>query len=55
MADSTPIPLYAVPIQEAARSGDPAQMRAMEQKAQEHLDAVKSALDELRAAIGRTS
>jgi len=58
MSDSASGPvvvLYGQAIQEATRSGDQGAMREMEQKAQAHLDAVKSALDELRAAMGRNS
>jgi len=53
MAESaSPQPLYAVSIQEATRSGDQARMREMEQQAQQHLEEVTSALDQLRSAIG---
>lgn len=55
MAESAhvhPQPLYAGPIHEATRSGDQARMREMEQRAQQHLEQVRSALDELRAALG---
>lgn len=55
MAESAhvqPQPLYAGPIHDAARSGDVARMREMEQRAQQHLEQVRSALEELRAAIG---
>jgi hypothetical protein len=55
MAESAhiqPQPLYAGPIQDATRSGDVARMREMEQRAQQHLEQVRSALEELRAAIG---
>jgi Domain of unknown function (DUF1843) len=45
--------LYAGPIHEAARSGDAARMREMQQRAEQHLSEVQSALEELRAAIGR--
>ncbi len=55
MADSAPRPLYAGPIQDATRSGNVEQMRAIEQEASQHLEEVEKALDELRAAIGRQS
>ena len=54
MADQNQfIPLYAVPIHEAARSGDVSRMREMEQRAQAYVDEVKGALAELRAEMGR--
>lgn len=52
-ANITPQPLYAGPIHEATRSGDVERMREMEQRAQQHLEQVRSALDELRSAIQR--
>ena len=58
MADSAhiqPQPLYAGPIHDVTRSGDVAAMRAMEARAQQHLDEVRSALEQLRAAIGQNS
>lgn len=45
--------LYAGPIHETARSGDVNAMREMQQRAEQHLAEVQSALEELRAAIGR--
>jgi Domain of unknown function (DUF1843) len=55
MADQNQIiPLYAVPIHEAARSGDASRMREMEQRAQAYVDEVKGALEELRAQMGRS-
>ena len=56
MADSAvPQPLYAVSIQEATRSNDQTRMREMEAKAAQHLEEVKSALEELRSALGSNS
>ncbi len=52
-ANITPQPLYAGPIHEATRSGDVERMREMEQRAQQHLEQVRTALDELRSAIQR--
>ncbi|HET7464760.1 MAG TPA: DUF1843 domain-containing protein [Longimicrobium sp.] len=52
-AHTQPQPLYAGPIHDATRSGDESRMREMEQRAQQHLDEVRGALDELRAALGR--
>lgn len=46
-------PLYAVSIQDTTRSGDQQRMREMEQRAQQYISEVRSALDELRAALGR--
>ena len=57
MAESaaTPQPLYAGPIHEAISSNDRSRMEEMEAKAAQHLEEVKAALAELRAALGRNS
>lgn len=56
MADSaTPQPLYAVPIHDAINSNDRSRMEEMEAKAAQHLEEVKAALAQLRAALGRNS
>ena len=48
-----PIYLYAAALQEATRSNDTSKMRELAQQAESHLKEVSSALDELRAALGR--
>lgn len=50
-----PIFLYAAALQEATRSNDTGKMRELAQQAEQHLQEVSSALDELRAALGRQS
>ena len=57
MADSqaVPQPLYASSIQEVTRSNDQTRMREMEAKASQHLEEVKSALEELRSAMRSSS
>jgi Domain of unknown function (DUF1843) len=46
-----PIPLYAVPINEAAASGDLRQMKSMAAKGRKHLADVQAALAKLDKAI----
>jgi hypothetical protein len=56
MADSaTPQPLYAGPIHEAISSNDRRAWKPAEARAAHHLEEVKAALAELRAALGRNS
>lgn len=47
--------LYGPAIQEATRSGDRTRMQQMAQQAEQHVQEVESALQQLRAALGRTS
>jgi hypothetical protein len=51
---SAAVVLYAVPIQEAARSGDRERMSKMEAQAQQYVSEVESALAELRKAMGNS-
>jgi hypothetical protein len=46
--------LYAVSIQDAAKSGDLNRMREMEAQAQKYVGEVESALAELRSAMGNS-
>jgi uncharacterized membrane protein (UPF0182 family) len=48
-----PQPLYAVPIKEAAASGDLQAMKSMAAKARKHLADVNSALAKLDQAIAK--
>lgn len=45
------IPLYAVPIQEAARSGDVSRMKEMEQRATQYIGEITQALETLRGEL----
>lgn len=51
----TPQPLYAVPIKEAAASGDLQAMKSMAAKARKHLADVNSALAKLDQAITKSN
>ena len=56
MPGSTPIPLYAVPIQQAAASGDLQRMKAIVQQAEEWLKEtgdVSAALEALKLEIAK--
>jgi hypothetical protein len=50
-----PIPLYAVPIKEAASSGNLREMKSMSTKARKHLADVQAALAKLDQAIAKIS
>ena len=50
-----PVPPYGVAIQEAIRSGDHARMQQVAKDAEQHLQEVRAALDELHNHIGRQS
>jgi hypothetical protein len=48
---STIVPLYAVPIKEAAASGDVRAMKSVAAKGRKHISDVQAALAKLEAAI----
>ena len=53
---SHPVPLYAVPVQQAVQSGDLDEMKAVAKEAEAHLDEhgdVAGALQELKAEIAK--
>jgi hypothetical protein len=56
-AEKPPIyrPLYAVPIKEAAASGDLKEMKSMAAKARKHIAEVNSALAKLDQAIAKSN
>jgi hypothetical protein len=54
-AQAVPHPLYASSIQEVTRSNDRTRMQEMEKKASQHLEEVKSALEELRSSMQRSN